>query len=106
MAAKRYKLTQEVVDSWYTKNGKFSFKVGFDKNGGHTICGPGLCQTITVADTDVVQTTNGTAQTYLLNFVIPQGVSRDGVRPPAGPVWLDVTATQPTANVDLDPYFV
>lgn len=105
MAAKRYMLTQEVIDSWYTKLGKFSFKVGFDKDGGKSICGPGLCQTITVNDTDVVQTTNATAQKYLEVFQIPQGVSQNGVRPPAGPVWIDVTATHPVANVDLDPYF-
>ena len=106
MAAKRYKLTQEVIDSWYTENGKFGFKVGFGKNDGKTICGPSLCAKITVADTDVVQTTNAIAQDYLTRFRIPQGVSRNGVRPPAGPVWIDVTATQPVANVDLDPYFL
>src|SRR3989304_4650123 len=103
--AKRYRLTQETIDSWYTQNGKFSFKVGYDKDGGKKIYGPGLCKTITVQDTDVIQTTNDTAQKYLQNFRIPQGVSRDGVRPPSGPVWLDVTATQPTAKVDIDPYF-
>lgn len=103
--AKRYKLTQEVIDSWYTQSGKFSFKVGFDKDDGKCICGPGMCKTITVKDTDVIQTTNDIAQKYLANFRIPQGVTRDGVKPPAGPVWIDVTATQPTANVDIDPYF-
>lgn len=106
MAAKRYKLTQEVIDSWYTESGQFTFRVGFGKDNGKTICGPSLCAKIVVADTDVVQTTNEIAQDYLTRFRIPQGVSRGGVKPPAGPVWIDVTATHPVANVDLDPYFV
>jgi len=108
MAAKRYKLTQEVIDSWYTEDGFFSFRVGFDKplpDGGMSICGPAMCPVIRVADTDVVQTANGTAQLYLLSFRIPQSISRNGVKPPNGPVWLDVTGTEPVANVDIDQYF-
>lgn len=104
-AAKRYKLTQEMIDSFYTQDGKFQFRTGFDKDNGNCICGPMLCPVIEITDTDVVQTTNATAQDYLLHFRIPQGISKNGVKPPAGPVWLDVTATQPVANVDLDPYF-
>lgn len=106
MAAKRYKLTQEVIDSWYTADGQFKFRSGFDKNSGKTICGPMNCAVITIQDTDIVSTTNATAQEYLLKFRIPQGMKRNGVAPPAGPVWLDVTGSEPVANVDLDPYFV
>jgi hypothetical protein len=104
-APKRFKLTQAVIDSWYTESGQFSFRTGYDKDNGKTICGPMNCPPITIQDTDIVQTTNKTAQDYLLKFQIPQGVTRNGVKPPAGQVWLDVTATQPVANVDLDPYF-
>lgn len=105
MAARRYMLTQEVIDSWYTEEGIFRFRVGFDRDGGKSIFAPGLCPVITVQDTDVVQTTNATAQTYLLAFRIPRGLTRNGQKPPQGPVWLDVTDTHPIANVDLDPYF-
>jgi len=105
MAAKRYKLTQDVIDSWFTQGGEFKFHVGYDKDNGKTICAPGLCPLITIADTDVVQTTNVTAQSYLTLFRIPQGMSRNGVTPPVGPVWIDVTAIIPVANIDLDPYF-
>lgn len=105
MAAKRYMLTQDVVNSWYMDNGNFYFHCGFDTNGGKTINGPRLCPKITVVATDVCQTTNLTAQSYLENFRIPQGVSRNGVRPPNGPVWVDVTNTHPIANVNLDQYF-
>ena len=105
MAVKRYMLTQEVIDSWYTEDNEFSFRTGFDKNAGKTICGPMLCPKITIQDTDVCSTTNITAQDYLEKFRIPQGVSRNGVRPPNGPVWVDVTNTHPIANVDLDQYF-
>jgi len=102
---RRYMLTQEVIDSWYTEDGKFSFRVGFDTNEGKTINGPGLCPTITINDTDVCQTTNATAMTYLIHFHIPQGVFRVGVKPPRGQVWVDVTDTRPIANVDLDQFF-
>jgi len=105
MAAKRYQLTPDVIASWWTESGQFNFHVGFDKDDGKCICGPLLCPQITITDTDIVQTTNVTAQEYLLASRIPQGVVRDGVALPGGPMWLDVTATQPIANVDLDPYF-
>lgn len=105
MAARRYKLTQDLIDSWYTENGHFKFRTGFDKDNGNCICGPMNCPIIDILDTDVVSTTNETAQGYLLHFRIPQGISRNGVKPPAGPVWLDVTDTIPVAQVDLDQYF-
>lgn len=104
-APKRFKLTQDVIDSWYTESGQFTFRTGFDRDNGKCICGPQLCPKITIQDTDVVQTTNQVAQDYLLAFRIPQGISVNGYRPPAGPVWIDVTAIIPVANVDLDPYF-
>lgn len=106
MAAKRYKLTPDVIASWYTESGQFKFRSGYDKDAGKCICGPLNCAVITIQDTDIVQTTNVTAQTYLINFKIPQGIRRNGVLPPAGPVWIDVTGTEPVANVDLDPYFI
>lgn len=103
--ARRYMLTQEVIDSWYTKDGKFAFRLGFDTNDGKTVNGPGLCPQITINETDVCQTTNATAIVYLQTFHIPQGLSLNGVKPPSGPVWVDVTDTHPIANVDLDQYF-
>ena len=103
-AVRRYKLTQDIIDSFYTESGFFPFRVGFIKDG--TIMEPRNCAKITIADTDVVQTTNEWAQTYLLAFRIPQGIRHNGVCPPAGPVFIDVTGTIPTADVDLDPYFV
>lgn len=104
--AKRFKLTQDMIDSWYTESGQYKFRVGFDKDNGTCICGPKLCPIIQISDTDVVQTTNETAQKYLVENRIPQGMLINGQRPPAGPVWEDVTGTIPVANVDLDPYFV
>jgi hypothetical protein len=103
MAAKRYKLTQAAIDSVYTEGDQFSFKVGFLRNG--VIVSPKFCPKITITDTDVVQTTNEQAQQYLELFKLPRGIDA-GAPPPPNPVFVDVTGTEPTANVDLDPYFV
>lgn len=103
MAAKRYKLTQAAIDSVYTENGSFSFKVGFKR--GSTIVSPKSCPKITIADTDIIQTTNEQAQQYLELFKIPRGIQADAPPPPS-PVFVDVTGTEPVADVDLDPFFV
>lgn len=98
-------LTQDMIDSPYTRDGKYVFHCGYDKDDGKTIIGPGVCPQITINDTDVCQTTNALAQVYLRTAFIPQGMAINGVRPPNGPIWVDVTDTHPIANVDLDQYF-
>lgn len=103
MAAKRFKLTQEMIDSMWTQNNSFSFKVGFEKDG--VIRSARSCAQITIADTDVVQTTNPYAQKYLTNFIISRGIRINGVLPPEGMAFVDVTGSIPVANVDLDPFF-
>jgi hypothetical protein len=98
-------LTQDMINCPYVRGGQYVFHCGFDKDNGKTIYAPKLCPQITVQSTDIVQTTNATAQVYLAQAHIPQGMSFNGVRPPNSPIWLDVTNTHPVANVDLDPYF-
>lgn len=103
--ARRYKLTQDVIDSWYTQDGRFRFRIGFDKDNGHIFCPAQRCPTIDIADTDVIQTTNVMAQKCLRLYRIPQGVRRNGEPPPSGPTFEDVTDWTHHVDVDLDPFF-
>lgn len=115
MPEKRYKL-QTALAAPMARGANFQFKLAYglaQADGSTRIVNTRSpnCPIITIGKTGtVVQTTNEIAQRMLENFIVPQKTKR-GVgnappkRRPAGNLFVDVTSTVPTADVDLDPFF-
>lgn len=104
MAAVNYKLTPEILGTYFIQNNQFSFKCAYGKNNdSNDIVTARQAPKITINIGDVVSTTNIRAQHFLEMFRVPQGIRVNGATPPAGPVF---QTTSDPATVDLDPYFV
>lgn len=104
---KLYALNQSLAEP-FMRNGKFSFRIAFDKLDGNNrlqVLSKSKCPVITIDPTDVLSTENGTAQRMLENFIAPNKTARAGQTRPTGHLFTDVTGTENQYDVDLDAIF-
>jgi len=102
---------QTAIVAPLVKGPTYFFRVGYDKpapGGGTLRIHPKNAPTISLKKGGgIVQTSNLTAQKYLLNHLVPQNTKRGlGNAPPgrrpAGFIFQDVTATTTAADIDVD----
>ncbi len=109
MPAKRYKLQPHAAPFARPLAGggpAFRFRVRFGQplSGGRTrVCRLSKCPIIMMRLNQVIETSNEVAQFFLENFTAPNKTKRNGVARQSGLLFEDVTATEPTYNVALDP---
>ena len=108
MAVKKYQLVTDKAEP-FAREGIFKFQVRYDltEDGATRIVALKKAPVISIpADGGVVQTENETAQTMIENMTAPNKTLRNGVARTSGLLFTDVTVQDPTADVDLDEYFV
>jgi hypothetical protein len=106
LIVKLYKLDAALAEP-FLRDGQFSFRIAFDKyiDGLPKMMHRSRCPIISMDPNAILQTENETAQRMLENFSVPTKTVRNGETRPAGKVFIDVTSTETSYDIDLDEIF-